>query len=838
MKIPFIYKKESNSKLFTFNGPSVELKEYQDDLVFYSSLGDVNRAEYALYDKIAIYENKPEIFTCGKFGSYLKINNSYSFDYNNFKNLKNEARISFYLSSNKIVEASMIALKKKDNFPENGLPPGDYSLTVTVEGRPVSTLVIRCTNEEGSNLKQIKNKILFQMDPMIYPFEINTVNNETDKILLQSTIEGKTLKISDGLQGTSLLDYFDLEVINYGTAPSQEIEIFKLYNLTISHFKNIEKGNGESYLRFALTGDEIQSFDIPWNNNAIDFDNIEIDFDENLIYIFINGELKKIEILKNKFLPNGQTLELLGLDDYQYSFDELIINNKCRHTKNFKLKPTQLTKYTTEKPYIDFYFAGNEIKQGMELITDCYNGIHACICDDGNYYYYNSGAWRRCTGDFNGTNDFATFSEKLKTFDFSGKDFFIRCYFVSNGTELSHISTLYFDMEEELYEDKDGNISAILVGNKEWNFNGEPTFENLLDKKLVIITDKGSTEIDFSENIEDEDEEESSSEIEIFTEEKLFDIDKTIEFINSYYPDGILKCIKDSKERVILVSETKGDNAFISVSGDAAPLIFGDIESAQGSDKDSGTIDYTKFYNAVRTYTGAPLISMEISDEQMRLFLKEALYYYKKWKGYNVSSYTCQLKGDSLNGYEIPSVVETQTDIIDIIFKPIFPITFYGSDFIDNGHENIFTLTMANYLLGGRGTAGGGLGNITQDFYISLMGMQDFKQTLGLNPKYEIMNNKLYIFPANVSRFTNVCIKYKSPISEEEAINNPDIIKYVHGKCLQAMSLIRSQYNGNLTAGDSGLTFDASWYDKGKQYVDDIIECWKKEQPPMGFFFG
>ena len=826
MRVNYIYKKENIIKNFNSIDSRIELKEYQDSLVLYSPMNSNFRAEYAYYDKVAQYIEKPEIFTGGPFGSYLKISNDYSFDIGNFKSVDKIGRISFYLSSNKIIESSKQGLVEKPDFPEEGLPAGDYSFTVTVDGRPTSTMVLNLP--KGATTKLIKNKILFSLDPYVYPFELNVANTEEKKIVIQSSVEGKTLNITNGLEGNNLLDYYDVEPIEYGSSPAEEITFFKLFNLSISHYKNIEKGSDESYLRFKTENeDKEQIFDVKWNTNSIDFDNIEIDFDDNVGYIFINGKLVNIQIMDVKFEKNNNTLTLSGTKENPYSFDELILNERCIHTKDFELPKTQLTRYSTEKPYIDFYFAGSEVKKGMALKTLSYNNIECCICDDGKFYYYSNGSFRRGTGSYGDSNEWATFSEKIKEFDYSGKDVFIRCFFVSDGTVLSYLDTPYFEMSDDYYEDKNGNTAAILIGTKEWQ---EGDVEDLDGKKLVITTDQGTTNIDF-ENPE------SSGE---GSEEFEWTAQNVADYINSYYPDGIANCYVDSKGRVVLVSETKGKDAFITVNGNAAGPIFGEDaeKTANGSDADAGTIDYTDFYDAVRTYTGSPLITMEITDDMMRLYLKEALAYYKKWRANNVNQYTCQLKGNWKEGYEIPSIVESQNDIIDLIFKPIFPITFYGSDFISNGSENIFTLTLAQSLFAGRGGMKNAQG-ITQDFYVSLMGMQDFKQALGLNPTFEIMNGRLYIYPSSVARFTNVAIKYKAPLSEEECLKDPDIIKYVHGKCLMTMGNIRGQYGGALQSGSLALQFNAdALYERGKTLVDAVIEEWKKQQPPLGFFFG
>lgn len=842
MKVNYTFKKESDIDSFMAEGSLIELKEYMNDLVLYSPLNDYFRAEFALYNKAAKYDSAPVIFTGGQFGSYVKINSPYSFDLNNFDTLDTNGRISFWICNNELVNSAIIGLRAKDNFPKEGLKAGTYTLTVTVQGQPTTTLNLNL--KDGSTVKTIKNKLLFELNPAIYPFELNSANTEDDLIVLQSLYEAKPITVSDGKDGTNLLDYFTVENVDYGSAPKFENSIFKLFNLEIKHIGNNVNGNSKSYLKFITGKDEFSL--VEWNSDSKTFDNVEIDFDDNLIYIFLNGKLKVVKLLENKFKNNGQTLVLCPDSNLQYSFDELIVNKKCIHTKDFTPSKYQLTKYNTQRPYIDFYFPENELKEKMVLTTAMQQGIQCCICDNGIFYYYNAGSWRRASGSYMDTNDFATTSSKLTDYSYSGKVFFVRCYFVSDGVTNAYIDTPYFELDDTSYEDSNGDTAAILIGDKEWNKDGEPTTEFLTGKTLIIKTDQGSVSITFDypksslddSNSNSDNSSDGSDDSEDYTNYE-WTIQDVIDYINDQYPEGISKCMKDSKDRVILVSETKGKDAYITVSGDAAPLIFGGTTSAEGTDATAGTIDYTDFYKAVRTYTSEILLSeSEIPDSQMKLFLREALGYYKRYRATDENQYTCQLKGDWETGYEIPTIIESQKDIIDIIFKPIFPILFYGSDFISNGSENIFTLTLAQSLFAGRGGMKNSQG-ITQDYYISLMGMQDFRQTLGLNPSWEILNNRIYIYPSQVTRFTHVAIKYKAPLSEEECLKDPDIIKYVHGKCLMTMGNVRGQYGAQFAFGENQLTFNADQlYERGKILVDEVMETWKKQQPPLGFFFG
>ena len=823
MRVNYIYKKESEKKYFSSKESTIELKEYIDDLIFYTPTNIANRAEFALYDPIAKYDQEPKIFTGGPFGSYIKINSPYKFDRNNFDSLNSNARISFYLGTNKITESPRISLKLKEKYEY--VPAGSYSFVATVEGQPASTMTLKLSN--NSDVATLKNKLLFVLNPAIYPFEINTANTETNTIVLQSSIPEKNIKLSKGLDGKNLLDYFDINAVEYGSSPTKETDIFKLFNLKITHFKNIDNGSGESYLRFTLISDELdeegnnkkQIIEIPWNSDSIHLDNIEIDFDTNVVYIFINGKLKKVEVLDINFHQTEQGLELNGDSKNAYSFDEIIINKHYVHREDFMPDQNQLTKYTTKIPYIDYHFSIQDLRNGMSLNSVLENGIHCTLCEDGNYYYYNSGAWRSGDGTYSFSNDWSTFSEKIKEYEYTGSDLFIRCFFFSNGSDCAYLDVPYFEMDDETYEDSNGNTSAILIGTREWEEN-ETEYMN--GKTLIISTDQGTTTIEFN------------------PENGIpMTIDEIIDYINSKYPDGISSAKKDSQGRAVLISESKGEDAYIKIDGDAAPIIFGETTSAKGSNANSGELSYDNFCKKIRTYTGEPLITMEISDEQIKLYLKEALQYYKRWRGDPVTSYTCQLKGNPEEGYEIPKVIEEQKDIIDILFKPVFPINFYGADLLDSSEDNIFTLTMANMIFGGNKDGGASGHGLAQDFYVSLMSLQDFKQTLGLNPSWEIINNRIFIFPANVARFTKVCIKYKGPISEEQAMNDPDIIKYVFGRCCLALGIIRGQYGSNLSVGEAALTFNAdTLIELGKQYMKEAMDMFMSMQPPFGFILG
>jgi len=789
----YIFKTEKEPYNFEAIEDKVYLRKYQPFLVFYSAL-DGNKAKYCLDDETAIYNTEPEFLTGGKFGANLKLSDKFSFNGKNILPLEDSGRISFWTKPVVRYGRQIIAIKPKLEFYQ-----GDFSFKVSIDDNITQDVLINLTRP--TSFKELANKVSFLMDPSIY-FAEAEYDSENDELLIFTSNTQERISLLNGTDGTDLLLYTEQNYKSYGYITTEEVLLAEVGNFSFYHFteKNVSK------LKVKLFENE---YIVDWNSNGIDFDNIEVDFDKTVIYIFINGKLKLCSVLEQPNTPIEKEISLYGHQNNEYCFDEFIVNSKVYHRFDFELPEAQLTEYTTEKPYIDYSFAGNNIAEGSELIMESSNNIHALISYKDQFYYYMAGSWRKSDGTYEQSNDIYTFRDRISTFPFDGENFFIRFYFASNGTAPAWIGKCYFTSlaKEDDLVGEDGETPAILVGEKE--FVDDEVIE-LEGKTLEITTDKGKTEITF---------------------ENDFTIDELIDYLNDLFPKGIAKIYKDNLGRLVLISETKGADAYIKVGGDAADELFGGNRIAQGSDPHQAEIDYSSYLEMIRKDSGAPNLIWEISDDQMLDYLKEGIEYYNRYNQGNFSTYSVKLEGNAKEGYKIPSIIRTPKDIVDIIFKPIFPLNFYaGADFGDT--EDIVSLALVNSLFGGAGGARGQ--NIAADFYISLMAIQDFKQTLGLDPKWEILNRRIYIYPNNISRYTNVCIKYKSAISIEEAMASPEMKLYVTGRCWQTMAAIRGQYGASVQTGIFALTLNADiMFQRGTDMINQALNYWKGCDEPF-----
>ena len=820
----YIYKKESNPNTFWYEDRKISLRKYQKDLLFYWS-GEEDKAEYAIYDKSPICEVLPSIYNGGKFGNYSRVSSPVSFDGRNFESLTDNLHISFWLGANCLNGYSTIFLEKNRDWDK--LSEGDYSFTIQIDGEISNTIIIKL--KEGSTFATLKNKLSFELDPNKYNVEVDLDQTTSSTIAVRCLIKGRTFKISAGNDGTDLLSILNQIEKTNGFLPSENIDIIKLEaehsSFIISHVAVSEEDKTISKLKFTYSqGETTKITSIPWNNNGVDLDHVEVDIDSSVMYVFLNGELLKAVLISPiKRIAEITTLTLNGTENDFYSIEELIIKSKLQNKESFEVPTAQLTKYDTTRPYIDFYFSGNKIFANSlnSLIAKCSDNIDLVLNYGGLFYYYSAGAWRQSDGTYTKSNDSYTFADYINEFTFSGKDeMFIRAFFESDGDTPAWIEDLYFTLKDDSLLGDGSTTPAILVGEKE--HNDEEL--QIKDKTLIIQTDQGKTEITFPDNLT---------------------IDEVIKFIKENYPIGIASIYKDNAGRLVLISETKGDNAYIIVSGNAAEDLFGKTKGAQGTDQVKNTIEdnYNKFIEDVKKYSSNDLIPIEIKDDQVRLYLQEALNIYKKYRSDDINTYSIQLKGNSEIGYEIPPIIEDWHDITDILFRPLFPIGFYTGAF-DNDAEDVIALTLVNAMCGKGSTNYGefyGKGFQT-DYYISMMNIQAMERILGLDPTWKVLNNRLYIFPNNISKYLTVTICYKAPVDPIKAMRDPYIIQYVYGKIRMAQGEIRGQYGSNLSAGGGtgiAMQFNGdSMYERGKEAVEKAIEGMVKNQPPLGYIWG
>ena len=333
---------------------------------------------------------------------------------------------------------------------------------------------------------------------------------------------------------------------------------------------------------------------------------------------------------------------------------------------------------------------------------------------------------------------------------------------------------------------------------------------------LVITTDKGETVLDFSTLAS------------IPTDIRAQEI---VDIINAANVPGISRAALNSLNQLYLVGTTRGKDGYISVSGTASPIIFGSVTTAIGEDAEEESIDYSPLFDYVKRRLGYPTVPVEITDLQMEDILRDSINLYNKWRNYSEKILYVDLFGSMEDGYEIPAIIGSERNIVDIVFKPRTPFGIYDSNSFE---YNIYIQQLFNkYGVGGART-----GFLT-DYSISMNFIADSNLVLGTEPRWEIFNKKIHIYPKPPNGLFKIGIKYKGQMSLEEIMFDSMVKLYMVGACRKLIGSIRATFGGTLNAGETTLQMNASeMISQGDQEMKEAITEMKQETLPLGFVIG
>jgi hypothetical protein len=489
----YFYRKSNDDQYFNYSSTRIELREYISGLTFYNPFEN-QKAEFAIFDKTPYDLGEVELRDHGKFSSCITVNKPIKYSNKNFDTLQQSGTISFYLGVNKLNGYSKQTIFL-DKWPEN-MPEDDYSFTITAGRESIKPCNFHL--EENATKEDVLNTILVSVDPAIFKAEVD-ISGDISNVIIKSVYPGEVINLTDGTYGTNLLSILDVGDKIFGCYPETDQEVLAFVNDDGRYDINVIHANLDnvSYLKVALyDGNSSLATELKtkWENDSSTLNNIEINFDYDVAYLFIDGELKdfKATNFKREF---GGELWLCGTNEYPYTFDELIIFSSLTHTASFTPRTTQLTKYTSTRPYIDFFWKGNDISSTSlnQLVVNSTPNIHFILYADNQAYYYLSGSWRNSDGTFSQSNDLGTFVAKIPEFDLNNQEIFIRAFFDSDGTSPAWIENIYFELDDTSIYGDEAEAPAILVGTKE---HGDELID-MYNKTLIITTDKGTTEITF-----------------------------------------------------------------------------------------------------------------------------------------------------------------------------------------------------------------------------------------------------------------------------------------------------------------------------------------------------
>lgn len=798
----------SNEDLFFQNESGrIELKQYVDNLLFLSNFDSTFEAQYGEGDLTPQTIGSPSILEFDAFttGKHAELTGNIYYDEENFRDLTNTGTIRFFLRSG---FENAYGYQYFTNNTVTIAADDTYSFKLSIDDTLINTYTVSLVTTD--TITDVFNKIA----TAIIGSGASAFQDGSDYIYIQTDTLGRTILLEDPDSGNSLLTLLggveDPKILN---GPSSDLDFFDLYNGTDNKNRIILTHTTTSHILLKMY-DSVGNLDVDedlgeWNNIITEWYLFELNFNRQLGQFFINGEQQHLFATNNLYRNEPRTILYLNGNTTDYhKIDELILFNNYQNNSNYAIPTEPLLPYPKSNPYIDINFgsgfADNEVID-MNLVHE---SCHFTVMIGQMWYYYLSGSWRQGDGTYSNSNSGDTFETKFSELYFSeDQEIIVRAFFNSDGSSLAYLDLIEIITEEGAAE------QAIIIG----NVSITDPIDMTTNKYVVITTDQGTVEVDLSSAALDP---------------SAVTLDEIIDAINNANIPGLI-ATTDEENRIVLQSETSGTSSYVSITdGTTAsilPLVWGTAEEDYGAlETPSGDFaDYSDLFRYVRSRLGAPLVPVELTDEQLEDCLTSAIYHYNKWRNFEEKIVYTSLSGNSYDGYDIPAVVPSTKDITEIVLQPKYPVNYYA------GRNDLMANIFIKEMFGSESIMRG-----ATDYYISLVASRDLNIVLDTVVKWEIVGKKLYVYPLPDASL-KIGIKYKSPMSIDEIVTQQRIRDLTLAEAKITLGNIRSTFGNQIPGGEGFLQLNGSELKaEGNEEKRSIIEGWQRSTAVYEFIIG
>lgn len=799
----------SDSSLFEAIDNKISLKSYKDDLLFYNSFDDSVNANYSVGNSVATSTGTNVTENFGVFAQHVNVQGTLKYDAENFADLTNEGTIKFRLKT-----GFNNGICHQDTLTTFGtIYSQDYTFDLYINGTNEKTCTVSLTS--GMTIGQILAEIMLPAN--LGTTSVEVINISGDLLRFTTDIAGDYIEVKSS--GTnSLLDLFGgVSVPVLANGPTVNTTILALTNETNNYNKITLTHTTTSNLIINIynkLGTLIATKDFGvFSNSYLSYYAFDISWSSNLLFLFIDGELVGVTNYLDLDRDNIDTkLVLTGSTTNPYKIDELIIFNTIQSYKNYTVETTALTPYTTTTPYIEIDFGTgyneNEVK---DLNLNCSDNCNFVVKLGSTWYYYLSGSWRISDGSYSQSTTPGTMETKFGDLFFNvDAPLLFRVYFSSDGLTECYLDELSIIME------RGDEQPAVVIGTVDLT-----NAVNLVtNKNITITTGSGTVEVDVSVGA-------NNAAAVTLSEIKAA--------IDAAGVAGLALAKDDGYGHLVLETSATGASALISVSeggsADALDIVWGfDATDTGEAADDSVSIDYTPLYDFVRTSLGAPIVPVELTDGQLDVCLQEAVYEFNRWKNFKENIHYMTLAGNEREGYEVPAIIGGGDNIIDVIIKPRLPFGYFSTS--ADAAANIYVQYFFNKY--GKPGANGFL----TDYSLMISFQKDMGLILGTEPRWYILNDKLFVHPRPNSAMM-VGIQYRASLSIDEIVNSTLIKRYVTAKAKVLLGNIRGTFGGSIPGGAENIQLNsAEMISQGKEELDAVKNEMKGQSEPLGFVFG
>lgn len=231
-------------------------------------------------------------------------------------------------------------------------------------------------------------------------------------------------------------------------------------------------------------------------------------------------------------------------------------------------------------------------------------------------------------------------------------------------------------------------------------------------------------------------------------------------------------------------------------------------------------------YNGIKNFVmrrlGYPRVKIYTTEEQIDDNIWLAINRYFEYKDVNIK--TMQITAMSgTNSFDIPAGVVPEF-IHEVVFKPSDPLLS-----LTGVMQDVYIL----YYL----QNAGGASNFIVDYWMTLASYEEYVRVLGNQPHWEILNDKIYVYPTPSMNY-NLAIKYMELPNETVIENTRWIREYSLAQTKIVEGEIRSKFS-SFTAGSGEISLNGDALKaEGNQEIQKLEDEVYSKQIPLGMVIG
>ena len=372
-------------------------------------------------------------------------------------------------------------------------------------------------------------------------------------------------------------------------------------------------------------------------------------------------------------------------------------------------------------------------------------------------------------------------------------------------------------IDELIVKDKYNNITDFTVPDASYTqyptsnpYQDVPIGDSFVDQEVSSVTIEGSDNLKFYVKSGDTFFKPVNNEWTIVTNEEDYDDSSTLDEIRDNITNFPFDPAKEIKFRTFFSS-----NGFTQsyLDGITINKIEGPIISK----------DYARLYTYARVKLGAPIIPVELTDEQIQTCIEDTRYNWHRYRNRKEAMEVFELEGSYGEGWVLPPNVEAD-DIIDVIIRPTIPFGYY------TGRNDLLGNLYLQYLFQ---QGGQNISSNIADFRITMSALKDFSILLGTQPKWEILGGRIKIWPEPPAGM-KIGLRFMEKIVPDDVLEDNFFRELFLAEVKILLGTIRSTFPGGIPAGENLVQLNGeSLLQEGKQEKEKAMDRMKRAQQPL-----